>query len=178
MAKITYTNLGLKTKEEKKEIKINGKTVEVLQYLPFNDKYDLVTVALQKALEGQVYNPVKKDMYFHLNLIYLYTNISFTDKQRENEEKIYDTFASNGYLDLIIEAIPDEEYEMLYNYMEELESDLFNYNNSTAGIVSNLIQDLPSSANAVQEIIENFDLDKLQNVVNFATSLNGGRPVL
>ena len=84
MAKVSYASLKLKTNTEIKEIKWEDKVIEVAQYLPINDKYDLIMVTLQKAKEDILYNPVKLDMYFHLHLVYMYTNLSFTDKQKED----------------------------------------------------------------------------------------------
>ena len=111
MAKVSFTNLKLKINKEVKEITFNNEKVEVLQYLPIEDKYDLIMITLQQAKEGNIYNPVKLEMYFNLNLVYSYTNISFTEKQREDEVKLYDTWLSSGFLNPIIEAIPDDEYD-------------------------------------------------------------------
>jgi hypothetical protein len=43
----------------------------------------------------------------------MYTNISFTEKQREDEYKLYDAMQSNGLIDAVIEHMPAAEYEML-----------------------------------------------------------------
>ena len=96
MSKITYTSLKLKPKEEVKTFDFNGVTIEVKQYLPIDEKYDLISVALQKAKEDNIYNELKLDMYFDLYLVYLYTNVTFTDKQKEDEAKLYDALQSNG----------------------------------------------------------------------------------
>ena len=88
MAKISYTSLKLKTDTSVKTIDFNESKIEVLQYLPISEKYDMLNITLQKCREGAIYNPLKKDMFFHLNLVYLYTNINFTEKQREDEAKL------------------------------------------------------------------------------------------
>ncbi len=72
----------------------------MLQYLPAQDKYDLLMITLQKSLENGAYNEFKLNLYFELNLVYMYTNISFTEKQREDEFKLYDTLESNGFYKL------------------------------------------------------------------------------
>ena len=84
MAKVSYANLKLKVDTDVNTFDFKDNKIEVLKYLPIEDKYSLVMVTLQKALENDIYNPLKIDIYFHLNLIYMYTNLSFTDKQREN----------------------------------------------------------------------------------------------
>lgn len=83
MAKTTYASMKLKVNTQPKEIDFEGNKIEVLQYLPVEDKYDLVMITLQKSLEEGIYNPIKKDMYFHLYMVYMYTDISFTDKQKK-----------------------------------------------------------------------------------------------
>ena len=57
-------------------------------------------ITLQKAKEDILYNPIKLDMYFHLHLVYMYSNLSFTEKQKEDEEKIYDAVVSGRYISL------------------------------------------------------------------------------
>ena len=155
MAKTTYASLKLKTDTSVKEIEFNGSKIEVLQYLPVDDKYSLVNITLQKSKDGSIYHPLKKDMYFHLNLVYLYTNLSFTDKQREDESKLYDTLQSSGLLSLILENIPEEEYETLYSFIEEYERDILNYQNTIAGIIANLIESLPTRAEEMKKFVFN-----------------------
>ena len=177
MAKITYSSLKLKTNEEIKEVNFNENKIEVKQYLPISDKIDLIDISLQEAKEGNLYNPLKVDMYFHLNLIYLYTNINFTDKQKEDEEKLYDTLNSTGLIDAIIAEIPEKEYNYLRNMAnEKVENDL-KYNTTAASLIAKLIEDLPRNAQAAADILENFDKTKFQNVIDFAKAANGGRDI-
>ena len=171
MAKTTYASLKLKTDTSVKEIEFNGSKIEILQYLPIDDKYSLVNITLQKSKDGSIYHPLKKDMYFHLNLVYLYTNLSFTDKQREDESKLYDTLQSSGLLDLILENIPEEEYKILYSFIEEYERDILNYQNTIAGIIANLIESLPARAEEMQKIVDNFNPENFQEVLNFARAI-------
>ena len=110
-------------------------------------------------------------MYFHLNLVYLYTNLSFTDKQREDESKLYDTLQSSGLLNLILENIPEEEYKILYSFIEEYERDILNYQNTIAGIIANLIESLPARAEEMQKIVDNFNPENFQEVLNFARAI-------
>lgn len=177
MAKVSYTNLKLKLNNEIKEVEFNGQKIEVLQYLPIEEKYSLVNITLQKAREGAIFNPVKLDMYFHLNLIYVYTNINFTEKQREDEAKLYDLLLSSGLLDKIIEAIPAEEYDYICEQIDNLEEDLLNFDNTLASLVRNIIENLPLQAEEMQKIVDNFDPEKYQNVLDFAKSINGGREI-
>lgn len=173
MAKVTYSSLKLKTKEEVK--KIENTDIEVLQYLPIEDKIDLIDITLQKSRENRLYNPLKVDMFFHLNLIYLYTNITFTEKQREDEYKLYDILQSNGIINKVIENMNENEYNLLLTKVNEKISDELTYNTTAASIIAKLIDDLPANAEAAQKIVDNFNPEKYKAVIDFAQAANGGR---
>lgn len=177
MAKTSYTNLKIKTNIDNKKISFNDSEIEILQYLPIIAKDDLISITLQKSYENNTYNLLKTNMYFHLFLVYMYTNISFTDKQKENEEKLYDSLQSSGLLDKIIAQIPEQEYnfllEELYKQMEEN----IRYNLSFAGVVNNFINRMPIGAEAAMNLVNSFDPSKFQSVIDFAQKLNGNRPI-
>ena len=177
MSKVTYTSLKLNAKEDIKTFDFNGITIEVKQYLPIDEKYDLISIALQKAKEDAIYNELKLDMYFNLYLVYLYTNLTFTDKQKEDEAKLYDALQSNGFIDKMMEVFNDDEYNDLINYIETQKELEMTYNTTAAGIIYNLVKELPNQAENLKEIIDNFDPQKYQAVVDFAKAANGGREI-
>lgn len=177
MGKVTYSSLKLKIKEEIEEINFGDSKIEVQQYLPIQDKIDLIDITLQKAKEGRLYNPIKVDMFFHLNLIYLYTNITFTDKQREDEYKLYDSLQSNGIISQVVAAMDENEYNGLLNMINEKIENELKYNTTAAAIISKIIDDLPKNAEAAQQIVNNFDKSKYQAVVDFAKAANAGRAI-
>ena len=177
MGKISYANMKLKVNNNIKTFDFNGNEVEVLSYLPIEDKFDLVMVTLQQSLIDGIYNSIKLEMYFNLNLAYMYTNISFTEKQKEDAEKIYNVLKTNGFFDKMIEMIPDEEYEELIGYIEEEIEKSMRYNTSAAAVVKSVINDLPTQAQAAMNIVNNFDKEKFQEVVQFAQAANGNRPI-
>jgi hypothetical protein len=177
MAKVSYANLKLKPVSTTSAFEFGGQQIEVLNYLPIEDKYDLVMITLQKAEEDGVYNPILLDLYFHLHLVYMYTNLSFTDKQKENELKIYDTLVSNGFFDKFFEALDENEYRELMDYIEELKETILHYRNTAGAVLQSIIQDLPANAQAAADIVKNFDPNKYQAVIDFATAANGGRNI-
>lgn len=177
MSTISYTNLKLKKDNSINTFNFNDTEIEVLNYLPINDKYDLLMVTLQKSKENGYYNPLKIDMYFHLHLVYMYTNLKFTDKQREDEAKLYDALQSSGFIGKLIETIPQDEYNNLYDYINETIQQEFEYNKSIGAVAAKVISDLPKSAAAAQDIIDTFDKDKYQNVIQFAQAANGNRDI-
>lgn len=177
MAKVTYSSLKLKTKEDVKEIDFNGNKIEINQYLSIGDKIDLIDITLQKAREERIYNPIKVDMYFHLHLIYLYTNLTFTEKQREDEYKLYDVLESNGLIDAVVAAIPEKEYNELLKLTDERIETEMQYENTFISLIYKLIDELPGKTQEAAEIMKNFDPSQFQAVLDFAKAANGGRPI-
>ncbi len=177
MNKVTYASLKLKNKAEVKTFKYGDNVIEVLQYLPIEDKYSLISISLQKAKEGNIYNQIKLDAYFNLYIVMMYTNIVFTEKQKEDPMKLYDYLESNGIINQVIANLAEEEYKKLYNYLQDIMKDSLMYNNTVSGIINNLIETLPARAEEMQKIVDNFDKEKFQNVLNFAKAANGDRPI-
>lgn len=174
---ISYANMKLKPVTTTHKFEWNGNEIEVLDYLPIEDKYDLIMITLQKSLEDGYYNPIKIDQFFHLHLIYMYTNINFTEKQKEDENKLYDSLKSNGLIDAFIEQFSEEEYNELYYWMIEVKKEVVSYKQSVVSLVQSLINDLPKQAEAMKDIVDNFNPEKYQEVINFAKAANGGREI-
>lgn len=177
MSKISYANLKLKANTEIKEAKWEDKVIEVAQYLPINDKYDLIMITLQKAKEDTLYNPIKLDMYFHLHLVYMYTNLYFTDKQKEDEAKIYDSLESSGLLTEIIKNMNEAEYNDLWDKLNDYMEAELNYTTTAAAVIKTVLGDLPKQMQAAADIVNNFNPEKFSEVTNFAKALNGGREI-
>lgn len=178
MAKVSFTNLKLKTNTTTSEVVYNDQKIEVLNYLPIEDKIDLVQVTMQKAqeLDGS-YNPVLVEVYFNLNIVYLYSNINFTDKQKEDEMKLYNLLEGNGVLDEIIAAIPSDEYEILCQYLNESIDNKIEMAGKIGLVVDRILKDLPTSVDEAASIIKEFNPEDYQEVIKFAEAANGDRPI-
>ena len=174
---ISYANMKLKPVTTTHKFEWNGNEIEVLDYLPIEDKYDLIMITLQKSLEDGYYNPIKIDEFFHLHLIYMYTNINFTEKQKEDEHKLYDSLKSNGLIDAFIEQMNEFDYSELFNMLDDTKRELTEYRRRTSAFIQSLITDLPKQAEAAKQIVDSFDAEKYQNVINFAKAANGGREI-
>lgn len=175
--KISYANMKLKVNTDFDTFDFCGQIVEVLKYLPAQDKYDLLMVTLQKSLENGAYNDFKLNLFFELNLVYMYTNISFTEKQREDEFKLYDNLKSNGFFDLFFKTLNEDEYNELYTQLNSIKKASTLNRTSVGAIISQFINDLPSKAEAAAKIVESFDPKKYQAVIDFAQAANGGRNI-
>lgn len=175
--KVSYANMKLKTNTSVKTFEFGGQKVDVLQYLPAQDKYDLLMITLQKSLEDNIYNEFKLNLYFELHLVYMYTNISFTEKQREDEFKLYDTLKSNGFYEKFFQVINEDEYNELFEQLNAIKNASFKNKRSVAGLIGEFINDLPTNAEAAAKIVENFDPEQYKAVVDFARYANGGRDI-
>lgn len=175
--KVSYASLKLKVDTEVKTFDFEGNKIEVLQYLPIEDKYSLINIALQSSKEGNIYNQVKLEAIFNLYIVMMYSNITFTDKQKEDLFKLYDRLQSNGIIDSVIMNMAEGEYKELYNLLSKTLEDKLHYDNTAAGVINNLIESLPAQAEEMQKIVDNFDKEKFKNVLDFAKSANAGRPV-
>ena len=77
MSRVPFTKLGLKKKEEIKNITINDQVIEVKQYLPISDKINIITNVIENSADDNNFaNPVKVEVYANLENMYAYTNIS------------------------------------------------------------------------------------------------------
>lgn len=177
MAILNYKDLGITKSNVFKTFKWNDKDIEIIDYLPIEQKYDIVMISLQKAFEDGIYNPIKLDMYFHLNLVYIYTNLIFSDEDRENESAIYDAMKSSGFLDEFLKNINPQDYKEMQEDIENIAQLKIAYSTTAAAVMRNFIEDLPANAEAMQQIVNNFDKDKYQAVVDFAQAANGGRSI-
>ena len=142
MAKVSFTKLGLKKKEEIKNITVNDQVIEVKQYLPISDKINIITNVIENSADDNNFaNPVKVEVFANLEIMYAYTNISFTDKQKENPTKLYDLLEENGIIAEVIAAIPENEYALLLGWIDETIEAFYTYRNSVLGILESISQD-------------------------------------
>lgn len=142
MAKVSFTKLGLKKKEEIKNITINDQVIEVKQYLPISDKINIITNVIENSADDNNFaNPVKVEVFANLEIMYAYTNISFTDKQKEDPTKLYDLLEENGIIAEVIAAIPENEYALLLGWIDETIEAFYTYRNSVMGIMEQISAD-------------------------------------
>ena len=143
MAKVAFTKLGLKRKDEVKTVNINNNVIEVKQYLPINDKLALISrvINLSHDSSNNFANPVQVEVIGTVEIIMAYTNLSFTEKQKEDYAKLYDLLEENGITKDLISAIPEDEYTFLIDGINESIEAVYKYQNSILGILEAVSQD-------------------------------------
>lgn len=157
MAKVSLTKLGLKVNQDVKNIEFNEQIVEVKQYLPVNDKLELIGNVINLAHdENNFSNPVKVSVFTTLEIMYAYTNVNFTDKQKEDPTKLYDMLISSGFACEVFRAIPEAEYHEIISGIEDSINAIYAYRNSVMGVLDTVTADysaLDFDASAIQKKI-------------------------
>lgn len=163
---------------ETKIISIDNQEITVKQEISTNDLYDLIMITLQEAKEGYIYNPFKLDVFFHVNLIMMITDIEFTQEEKMDKFDIYNKLTKSGLLIEILDNFPINSYKYIREAIETTVNKLEEYENRATALISKIITDLPAQAEAAAKIVEEFDPEKYQRVIDFATAANGGRPIV
>lgn len=157
MAKVSLTKLDLKANKEVNIVEFNGQSIEVKQYLPVNDKLELIGNVINSAHdENNFSNPVKVSVFTTLEIMYAYTNINFTDKQKEDPTRLYDMLISSGLVAAVVNAIPEAEYhEVLCGVSNSIDA-VYAYRNSAMGILDTISTDYSAL---------NFDATEIQKKI-------------
>lgn len=153
MAKLAFSKLGLKPNNDIVNIHFNEQIIEVKQYLPVEEKLDLISFVLEASHDQNNFsNPVKVQVYTALKMIEKYTNITFTEKQKENPTKLYDTLSGNGLIEKIVAAIPQEEYDVLIKAIYDTIDAVYKFQNSVLGILETIKTDYSGLSLEADEI--------------------------
>ena len=172
MAKIAFTKLSLKKKDEVKTVNINNNVIEVKQYLPINDKLALISrvINLSHDSSSNFANPVQVEVIGTIEIIMAYTNLSFTEKQKEDYAKLYDLLEENGITKDLISAIPEDEYAFLIDGINESIEAVYKYQNSVLGILDSVAQDYSNlefdASKIQQELADPQNLELLKGIMS------------
>lgn len=173
MAKPTFAKLGLTKNTEVKTFTYSGQEIEVKQYLPIEERLELIANALNNTLatdENKFPNNVKLKMYIKLEEVFKYTNLVFTDKQKEDLPKLYDLLEGNGIIKMVEDKMPEYEDIFLVEDAREMLAGIHQYNNSAYGILDNVknnYSDMELDINKLKEDLANAEnLDIVSQVVS------------
>jgi hypothetical protein len=126
--------------------------------MPIQDKLAMIERILNWTIDNTGFlNPVRLEVYTVLEIISTYTNINITDKMMENAPKTYDSFMINGVIDAIIEAIPEDEYNAIFDAIEDCAEHTVSYLNSFVGMMKTITEDYGATK---------MDIESLSNVLD------------
>jgi hypothetical protein len=147
MAKVPFSKLDVKLNSS--EIVVNHETskgenvqFEVKNYLPIKEKMELVSRIINQSTDDNgFYNPMRVKLYTTLEVVYAYTNLTFTPKQKEDPFKLYDLLVSTGLYDNITNHICREDLEELEESIWDTIKSIYDYKNSVMGILDDISTD-------------------------------------
>ena len=175
MAKVPFSKLQAKVSGEVSNLSYHnlaGEEIhyEVKHYLPFAEKLDLVSRIINQSIDDNgFYNPMRVKLYMALEITYAYTNLSFTEKMKEDPFKLYDILVSTGIFMDIVNVIREKDWAEIQDSVWSTIKNIYDYNNSVMGILDNVSKDynnLNLDASEIQKKLadpENMDL--LRNIL-------------
>ena len=173
MAKVPFTKLKCKINTDEVPAQIGEETIAIKQYLPIQEKLGLIGRVIELAhMQDENYsNPVKAAAFRDLEVIFAYTNITFTDKQKEDPAKLYDLLYSTGIVDTVIDNIPEDEYVSIVIGVNESIEAVYKYQNSALGILNGIKESYSDTEINVEDmqkaVKELADSPVLQGIMNY-----------
>lgn len=147
MAKVPFSKLQAKIDNEVTKnfySNLAGEEIyyEVRHYLPLMDKLELVSSIINQSIDDNgFYNPMRVKLYMTLEVVYAYTNLSFTDKMKEDPFKLYDILISTGIFADIINVIREKDWKEIQENVWETIKNIYAYRNSMMGILESVSAD-------------------------------------
>ena len=171
MAKISFTKLGLKKNTNVINLTWNEQIIEIKEYLPIEEKIAIIERIVNQSLDDNNFaNPVRVRINAALEIVFAYTNINFTDKQKEDRLALYDLLAGTGLLKAIYDALPSNEYTTMDTTVWEVIDEIYRYKTSVLGILQAVSQDysnLELDADKIREKLGNKEnIEFLKNVMD------------
>ena len=87
-------------------------------------------------------------------VIYHYTDIFFTDEEKEDPTNLYNILESTNVISAIISLIPKDEYDYLKSTTDELIKNFYTYRNSVLGILEAVNEDYATTQADLDNIIK------------------------
>ena len=150
MAKIAYSKLDLKVNDDIAIIShVTSKDemieFEVKKYLPIEEKMEMISRIINLSVDDNgFYNPVRLQIYTTIEIVFAYTNLNFTTKQKENLFKLYDQLISSGIFDKIQQCICEKDLDIIRSATISTIDNIYKYKNSVMGIINNVVNDYES----------------------------------
>ena len=169
MAKVNLTKLNKIKSLDPIDIKIGEETISVVQYLPLEKKLAIMQNIIEQAGNNEegFYNIVKLTVFYTIEMLRAYTNISFTEKQLEDPQKLYDIIVLNKIWDTVKQSIPEDEVNYIWENTCALAREITDYNHSALGILklakedySDLELDVNDLTNTLTQSENNLNLVK------------------
>lgn len=143
---------------------------EVKYYLPFAEKLELVSRIINQSVDDNgFYNPMRVKLYMALEVVYAYTNLSFTEKMKEDPFKLYDILVSTGIFTDIIDCICEKDWVEIQAGVWDTIKNIYDYRNSVMGILERVKDDYSNlelnAANIQDQLSNPSNMELLRDVL-------------
>lgn len=146
---------------------------DVKYYLPVQEKMEMISNIINQSIDDKgYYNTMRLKIFTVLEVTYAYTNLSFTEKQKENPFKLYDLLVGNGIFKEIVKCIYEDDWEEIQQTILSMIDNIYKYKNSAMGVMETITGDyanLELDAKNIQEILK--DPESLTLVKDVLTKL-------
>lgn len=118
-----------------------------------------------KINEMEFYKPdsIMKDIFFKMELIAIYTDIEVSFN--EDFAKQYDELEKYNLIDSILEQIDSIEIQRMKDLLKMKETDTSDNERSLVSYLDSKIKSLEVLINSIPELIQNFDMGKLEEML-------------
>lgn len=158
MAKVPFSKIKVptpSTSENAQLIMGEGDSqviIEVKNHLSVEERFHIMERALNHLDTTTFRNPLVSTIFIHLEIIYAYTNLSFTEKQKENFLDTFEKLDASGFLAKFYELCNQQEIQSLLQYFFETLKSIIEYNSSLKGIMESVSEDASDLADAAEQI--------------------------
>lgn len=164
-----YSDLNLKTNTKGITFKFQDQEIEIFEYLPLEYKYDVIMCSLHDADERGVYNYIKLDAYFHLNLFLSFVkNINFSQDDMADKLKLYNEIQSSGLMDAFLAAVPEREYRDCLEALTHMEETVMKYRNTAGAALQALMEQMPKVAGEASQLIDQLGPENMGKLTKLA----------
>lgn len=132
---------------------------------------DIAQSVIQQVIDfnNEFLNEFAFHMYMDLAIVFNYTNLSFTDKQKEDLYKLYDLLVGSGFIKELKKQVDCNQTDDLEVYIYETLNGYYKYHNSVYGIMDAMNQNYSNL---------NLDINELQDKISNPESLSLVKDIL
>lgn len=143
MAKVPFSKLNVKINGSDCKCSYNDGEdevwYEVRHYLPLKEKIEMIERIINQSVDDNgFYNPMRVKLYMVLEIMYAYTNLSFSAKMKEDPYKLYDLVVSTGIFTDVVSSIREKDWSEIQENVWAIIDNIYKYNNSAMGILEHI----------------------------------------
>lgn len=145
------------------------------EYLGRSELYDLIQSVVNDSFVDGIYNQFLVETLFHVRFYLLCSDEVFTEEELSDSFALYDKLVKENKLDKIT---GHGQYRTTAVSIDQIISANEKRNNSLSHafkIMQEAIKTMEEDTDKLKQDIQDFDFDKIQEVVNFKKAVDGSK---